>query len=72
MRDTLTDKEFWKDTAYRSICTFAETAIAMITIGQAFTDVDWIHIASVSGVAAVVTVLKCIIVGTRRTEPLGE
>lgn len=62
------DKEFWKDTANRTICTFCETAFGMITIGQAFTEINWLHIASVSGVAAIVTVIKCIWVATKKDE----
>lgn len=68
MNDALTNKEFWKDTAYRAVCTFAETAFGMITIGQAFTDINWLHIVSVSGVAAIATVLKCLYVNTKRVD----
>lgn len=59
------DVEFWKDTANRAICTFCETVFGMITIGQAFTEINWLHIASVAGVAAVATVIKCIWVATK-------
>lgn len=62
------DVEFWKDTANRAICTFCETAFGMLTIGQAFTEINWVHIASVSGVAAVATVLKCLWVATKKDE----
>ena len=46
----------------RALWTFAETAVGMITIGQAFTEVNWLHIISVAGVAAIVSLLKSIII----------
>lgn len=46
----------------RALWTFAETAVGMITVGQAFTEVNWVHIISVAGVAAVVSFLKSIII----------
>lgn len=56
-------KQFAIFAAKRAAYTFAETAIAMITVGQAFTEIDWLHVVSVSGVAAVVSVLKSILIG---------
>ena len=47
----------------RAAYTFAEVAVSMLTVGQAFTDVDWLHVLSVSGVAAIISLLKGIIVG---------
>ena len=55
--------DFAKAALKRAVYTFAETAVGMITIGQAFTEVNWLHIISVSGVAAIVSILKSIIVG---------
>ena len=46
----------------RALWTFAETAVGMITVGQAFTEVNWLHIISVAGVAAIVCLLKSIII----------
>lgn len=46
----------------RALWTFAETAVGMITVGQAFTEVNWIHIISVSSVAAIASILKSIVV----------
>lgn len=57
------NKEFWVSAGKRALYTFAETAIGMITVGQAFTEVNWVHIISVSGVAAIVSFLKSIVVG---------
>lgn len=53
----LTSKEFWKAAGVRSVRTFAQTALSMITIGQAFIDVNWINVLSVSGVACILSLL---------------
>lgn len=55
--------DFAKNALKRAVWTFAETAVGMITIGQAFTEVNWLHIFSVAGVAAIVSLLKSIVVG---------
>ena len=46
----------------RALWTFAETALGMITIGQAFTEINWLHIISVAGVAAIASLLKSIVI----------
>lgn len=51
----LTSKEFWKAAGIRAVKTFAQTALSMITIGQAFIDVNWINVLSVSGVACILS-----------------
>lgn len=44
--------------AIRAVKTAAQTAVALIGTGAVgFTDLDWLRIASVSGVAAVLSVL---------------
>lgn len=47
-----------KAAGIRAIKTAAQTAVALIGTGAVgFTDLDWLHIASVSGVAAVLSLL---------------
>lgn len=41
----------------RAVKTFAQTAVSMLTVGQAFIDVNWVAVLSVSGVAAVYSLL---------------
>lgn len=53
----LTTKEFWRAAAIRSVKTFAQTAVSMITVGQAFIDVNWVNVLSVSGVACILSIL---------------
>ena len=55
--------DFGKSALKRAVWTFAETALGMITIGSAFTEVNWAHIISVAGVAAIASLLKSIVVG---------
>lgn len=53
----LTSKDFWKAAAIRAVRTFAQTALSMVTVGQAFIDVNWINVISVSGVACLLSIL---------------
>ena len=51
----------WKEWAIaaliRSIRTFAQTFAAMIAVGAAFSEIDWLRALSVSGVSFVLSVL---------------
>ena len=54
----MTNFKGWaKAAGVRAIKTFAQSFISMVTIGQAFVDINWIHILSVSGVAAVISIV---------------
>ena len=45
----------------RAVRTFAQTAAALIGTGAVgFTDLDWVRIASVAGVAAVLSILTSV------------
>lgn len=57
--EQLTNKNWWKAAAVRTIKTFAEVLISMVTVGQAFSEVEWLHVLSVSGVAALIAFLTC-------------
>ena len=48
-------KEWLKAALIRAIKTFAQTAVSMIAVGAAFSEIDWIRVASVSGVAFVLS-----------------
>lgn len=52
-----------KNALKRAVWTFAETALGMITVGQAFTEINWLHIISVAGVASIASILKSIVIG---------
>lgn len=50
-------KKWIKAAGIRAVKTFAQTALSMLTIGQAFIDVNWINVLSVAGVAAIISIL---------------
>ncbi len=50
-------KSWIKAAGIRAIKTFAQSFISMLTIGQAFVEVNWLHVLSVSGVAAIISLL---------------
>ena len=50
-------KKWLKAAGIRALKTFAQTALSMVTIGQAFIEVNWLNVLSVSGVAAVISIL---------------
>lgn len=54
-------KEFWLETLERSIKTFAEVVLSMITVGQTFLDINWLNVLSVSGVAVVISIFTSIV-----------
>lgn len=49
--------EWLKAALIRAIKTFAQTAVASFSVGAAFSEVDWLRVASVSGVAFVLSLL---------------
>ena len=54
-------KQWWRAAGIRAIKTAAQTAVALIgTCAVGFTDLDWARIASVAGVAAVLSLLTSI------------
>lgn len=53
-------KNWWKAAGIRAIKTMAQTAISMITIGQAVLDVNWLNVLSVSVVAGILSLLTSI------------
>ncbi len=50
-------KKWIKCAGIRALKTFCQTAISMITVGSTLTEVDWKTIASVSIVAAILSLL---------------
>lgn len=53
-------KAWWKAAGIRALKTVAQTAVSMITIGQAVIDVNWVGVLSISAVAGVVSMLTSI------------
>ena len=55
------DKAYWikwiKAAGVRAIKTVAQTAVGMITVGAALSEINWTYVASVSVVAGVASLL---------------
>lgn len=49
--------KWFKAAGIRALKTFAQAALSMVTVGQAFIDVNWVNVLSVAGVAAVISIL---------------
>ena len=49
--------KWFRAAGIRALKTFAQTAVSMLTVGQAFLEVNWINVLSVAGVSAVVSLL---------------
>ena len=46
--------------AIRAAKTFCQTALSLLTVGQAFSEISWLNVLSVSGVAAIISILTSI------------
>lgn len=53
-------KEWLKAAGIRALKTVAQTAVSLITVGAAVTEIDWITVGSVSLVAGVLSILTSI------------
>ena len=62
--------QFWRAATERAISTIAQTSVTLIgseLVG--FTDLDWVQIASVSGVAGLLSVFKAVAAGRNDGNP---
>lgn len=59
----LKKSDFWKAALTRACKTIAQTAVSMLTVGQAVLDVDWLNVISVSAVAGLISLLTSIATG---------
>lgn len=55
-------KNFLIDAGERAVSTVAEVALGMLTVGQAFMEVDWMNVLSVSLTAGIISILKTVLV----------
>lgn len=53
-------KLWLKSAGVRAVKTFAQTAVSMLTVGQAVMEVNWVNVLSISAVSAVISVLTSI------------
>ena len=54
-------KKWLKAAGIRAVKTMAQTAVSMLTVGQAVLDVNWVNVLSVSAVAGVISMLTSIV-----------
>lgn len=55
-----TSKTFWAGTAERAIKTAAQTTLASVAVGAGVTDVNWVALASIVGMATFLSVMSSI------------
>ena len=53
-------KKWWRCAGIRSLKTICQTAVSMLTVGQAVLEVNWLNVLSVSFVAGVISMLTSI------------
>ena len=53
-------KKWFKAAGIRAVKTMAQTAVSMLTVGQAVLDVNWVNVLSVSAVAGVISMLTSV------------
>lgn len=53
-------KKWLKAALIRSLKTTCQTAVSMLTVGQAVMDVNWVNVVSVSLVAGITSILTSI------------
>ena len=56
----LLSKEWWKAASTRAIKTFAQTFVGYITVGMAINEINWLTVASVAGVSAILSLCTSI------------
>ena len=61
-------KKFLIAALIRAVRTFAQTAVSMIAVGAAFSEIDWLRVLSVSGVAFVLSLLTSLATGLTEVE----
>lgn len=52
--------DWWRAAGIRAAKTMAQTAVSMLTVGQAVLDVNWINVLSISIVAGIISLLTSI------------
>lgn len=53
-------KKWIKAAGIRAIKTMAQTGVSMLTVGQAFVEINWLNVISVSITAGIISVLTSI------------
>ena len=54
------NKKWLKCAGIRAIKTMAQVGVSMLTVGQAFFDIDWIGVLSVMATAGIISILTSV------------
>lgn len=54
------NKKWWRAAGIRAVKSIAQTAAAMLTMGQAVLEVSWLNVISVSATAGIISMLTSI------------
>lgn len=65
-------KQFIKAMLIRATKTFCQTAVALVAVGSALTETDWLYVLSVSAGAFVVSCLTSVATGLPEAPLEGE
>jgi hypothetical protein len=52
---------FWKDAAERAVKTFAQSLLALLTVGATITSIDWVSALEISATATVLSLLTSVV-----------
>lgn len=54
------NKQWLKAAGIRAVKTFAQTAVATITVGSTISEINWLNVLSISALAAVCSLLTSV------------
>lgn len=54
-------KKWWEAARIRAVKTMAQTALSMLTVGQAVMEVNWMNVLSVTATAGIISLLTSIV-----------
>lgn len=60
---TRTGKEWFIAALIRAVRTMAQTALSMLAVGMALSDVDWLQLLSITVVAGIISILTSLATG---------
>lgn len=63
IKNRIESLDFWKNSGYRALRTFCQTAIALIGTATIVQQVDWLFVLSGSSLAAIMSILTSIVLG---------
>ena len=54
------NKKWLKAAGIRALKTFCQTAVSLITVGSAVTEINWLSVISISATAALVSIMTSV------------